>query len=183
MKKIQLAGVVTIILAMGCKNLSPNDYIFTNIPESYEEVRVEEPMIERENIQLVAAWWSNEDELAEQKRNYITTLAAQMIEAEAGNQPLLGRRLVADVIYNRIDSDIFPNTIEEVLFQKYQFSPIGDGRFYEMEGHISEESWVAAVEEYDKNTRVNTEILYFCSLAVNANGKNPFKVKDMWFAY
>ena len=58
-------------------------------------------------------------------------LIAQLVQAEAGNQDLKGKRLVADVVLNRVDSEKFPNTIEEVIFQKepVQFSVTVSGAF------------------------------------------------------
>lgn len=58
---------------------------------------------------------------------------AKLIEAEAENQPYQGKVAVGSVVMNRIKDDWFPNTIEEVIFQKsnklFQFSPVGNGRF------------------------------------------------------
>lgn len=39
---------------------------------------------------------------------------------------------VAQVILNRIESPDFPNDIENVVFEKYAFSPIVDGRYWEV---------------------------------------------------
>jgi spore germination cell wall hydrolase CwlJ-like protein len=52
-----------------------------------------------------------------------------LVEAEAGNQDLAGRRAVAAVILNRTLSDQFPDTIQAVAEQRtpggsYQFSPL-----------------------------------------------------------
>ena len=49
------------------------------------------------------------------------------VEAEAGNQELKGKRLVVDVILNRVDDPDFPDTIEGVISQPYQFSSYWDG--------------------------------------------------------
>lgn len=49
-------------------------------------------------------------------------MLAKCVQAEAGNQGLLGKRLVVDVILNRVDSDRFPNTIEGVISQRGQFA-------------------------------------------------------------
>ena len=46
---------------------------------------------------------------------------AKVVHAEAGNQDDIGRRLVADVVLNRIDSDRFPDTVTEVIAQDNQF--------------------------------------------------------------
>lgn len=39
---------------------------------------------------------------------------------------------VAQVILNRVESPDFPNDIENVVFEKYAFSPIVDGRYWEV---------------------------------------------------
>ncbi len=54
-------------------------------------------------------------------------LLAACVEAEAGNQSLYGKRLVADVILNRVDSDVFPDTISGVISQPGQFSVYSNG--------------------------------------------------------
>ena len=41
---------------------------------------------------------------------------------EAGNQDLVGKRLVVSVILNRVDSEEFPDTVSEVLSQENQFT-------------------------------------------------------------
>ena len=38
--------------------------------------------------------------------------------------------MVANVVLNRVKSKTFPNSVEGVVFQKSQFSPISDGRYY-----------------------------------------------------
>ena len=42
--------------------------------------------------------------------------------AESGNQDIEGQRAVIEVILNRLQSEKFPNTVEEVLSQPGQFS-------------------------------------------------------------
>ena len=49
--------------------------------------------------------------------------------AEAEDQGVIGKVLVMNVIKNRVDSEAFPNSIEEVIFEPKQFSPIEDGRY------------------------------------------------------
>lgn len=50
--------------------------------------------------------------------------------AEAEDQGVIGKAIVMNVVKNRVDSELFPNSIEEVIFQPKQFSPIEDGRYY-----------------------------------------------------
>jgi len=52
------------------------------------------------------------------------------IFAESGNQPMKGRIAVGTVILNRVADPHFPNTVEEVVFQPNQFSPVDNGTIY-----------------------------------------------------
>lgn len=55
---------------------------------------------------------------------------AALIECEAGDQSYYGMLCVGAVVMNRIESSRFPNTLYEVLYQPYQFSPVTvSGRF------------------------------------------------------
>lgn len=56
-------------------------------------------------------------------------LLAKMIYAEARGESYKGQVAVGAVIMNRIESDQFPNTLTEVLYQKNQFTAISDGQF------------------------------------------------------
>ncbi len=46
---------------------------------------------------------------------------------EAGNQSYYGKKCVASVVMNRVNSNRFPNTIKDVLFQSGQFTPAYNG--------------------------------------------------------
>lgn len=105
---------------------------------------------------------------------------AQLVEAEAGNQDLTGKRYVVDVVLNRVDSEDFPDTVEEVIFQDNQFSVIGNGAYDKAGWFISEESFEAVRTEYEK--RLNEEVLYF---GVNKPiyAEHHFKHQDHWFGW
>lgn len=66
----------------------------------------------------------------------------KIVEAEAGTEDLTGKMLVANVVMNRVNSDIFPDTVTEVVYQKHhgnaQFSPTADGRIHTVT--VSEET-------------------------------------------
>ena len=55
---------------------------------------------------------------------------SRAIYSESGNQPMKGRIAVGTVILNRVASDAFPNTIQEVIFAPGQFSPVANGTIY-----------------------------------------------------
>ena len=66
-----------------------------------------------------------EEEIAEEEYWDSLELLAICVEAEAGNQGLEGKRMVVDVILNRVDDPDWPGTIEEVISQPVQFRRIG----------------------------------------------------------
>lgn len=53
----------------------------------------------------------------------------RIVQAEAGGEDALGKRLVANVVLNRVVSNSFPKTVIGVVFQKGQFAPIRDGAY------------------------------------------------------
>lgn len=107
-------------------------------------------------------------------------LLAHLIEAEAGDQDLYGRRLVADVVLNRVDSSAWPNTIYDVIFQPYQFSVIFDGAFDRVANRVTQTSLDAAIIEYF-NPRIDYGIIYFGMEQYNGTGF--WKYGDHWFSY
>ena len=121
-----------------------------------------------------------EEDLEEEIRFGEMELIAQLVQAEAGNQDLTGKRYVVDVVLNRVDSEEFPNTVEEVIFQDGQFSVIKNGAFAKAEYNISEECYEAVLLEYEE--RLNYDILYF-SRGKSRYASNHFKWQDHWFGW
>lgn len=60
---------------------------------------------------------------------YESYLLAKLAMAEAEGEDTEGKALVILVALNRVWSDDFPNSIEEVIYQDGQFSPVQNGRF------------------------------------------------------
>lgn len=82
-------------------------------------------------------------------------LICKTVQAEAGNQDLQGKRLVAAVIINRVDSPVFPNTTEDVLSQKNQFST------YNLLNSTTPTWQDRLAVEMETETRSNTEVFFF----------------------
>ena len=102
------------------------------------------------------------------------------VEAEAGNQGLLGKRMVVDVILNRMNdsSGEWPDTIVDVITQPYQFSSYWDGAIDRVK-EISEETWEAIYIELEEITY--TDIYYFTSEGFHKYGTPWKKVGDHYF--
>ena len=90
-------------------------------------------------------------------------LLAALVHAEAGNQDMVGKRLVADVVLNRVASDKFPNTISGVIYDPGQFSPVRNGSLTRaLNGGTTAEDREAARLALVEG-RIDTTILYFCA--------------------
>lgn len=66
--------------------------------------------------------------LSVSKKEYEILL--RIVEAETTGGDVTSKLMVANVVLNRVKHPKFPNTIEKVVFQKNQFSPTIDGRYY-----------------------------------------------------
>lgn len=79
-------------------------------------------------------------EEAKRKANRMTLSARdkkvleRIVEAEAGDQDVMGRMLVANVVLNRVRNKEFPDNVKDVVFEHrgchYQFSPAGSGSIH-----------------------------------------------------
>lgn len=105
---------------------------------------------------------------------------AKCVEAEAGNQDLLGKRMVVDVILNRVndDSGEWPDTIVDVITQPYQFSTYWNGAIDKVD-EISEETWKAIYMELEEITY--PDIYYFTNNGFHDYGTPWEKVGDHYF--
>lgn len=88
----------------------------------------------------------------------------RIVEAEAGGEDQDGKLLVANVVLNRVNSELFPDTVLEVVMQKEQgiaqFSPTVDGRYQSVK--ISEDT-IEAVERALYGEDISQGALYFCA--------------------
>ena len=104
---------------------------------------------------------------------------AQCVEAEAGNQDLLGKRLVVDVVLNRVDSPDFPDDIISVINQKNQFSVVANGMIDIVEPR--ESTWEAIYLELEN--RSDSQILFFRSGHAHSFCEHNYQHGDHYFGY
>ncbi len=100
----------------------------------------------------------------------------KIVQAEAGNEDLEGKMLVAGVVMNRVESSKFPDSVTEVVMQKekgvYQFSPVGNGTYYKA---VASGETVEAVEKVLKGEDITGGALYFAA----RKSADPEKMR--WF--
>lgn len=158
-------------------------YIVDTINIPYKPIKIyiqkETKKNRKEIIKMINdTYGENYEEITSKQKDI--KLLAQLIQAEAGNQDMNGKRLVADVVLNRLKSERFPNTIKEVIYQDGQFGVISDGSFEKAKDNISDESFRAAKMEI-KDVR-DGRVLYFNTEKIEGV-KNWYQHGDHWFGW
>lgn len=85
-------------------------------------------------------------------------LLARIIQVEAGYEKMEGRIAVGNVILNRVESERFPDTIRDVIYQPNQFPPATNGL---MDGVVPDEETVEAARRVLQGEVVAEGALYF----------------------
>ena len=119
-----------------------------------------------------------QEQIAEEMYWDSLELLALVVEAEAGNQDLQGRCLVVDVILNRVDDPDWPDSIEAVITQPYQFSTYWNGAVERVEP--SELTYEAIRLELEH--RSVPDIYYFTAGNFGKYGSPWKKVGDHYFS-
>ncbi|MFC7394412.1 cell wall hydrolase [Scopulibacillus cellulosilyticus] len=99
--------------------------------------------------------------------SYDRELLAKLVHAEAGGESFAGKVAVAAVVLNRVDSPAFPNTIQDVIYQPGQFTPVQNG----MINNTPDQADYQAVDQAFANRGHVTSSLYFY---------NPSIATDHW---
>ena len=102
-----------------------------------------------------------------------------ILALEAKDQPDVGQRAVVEVIFNRVLSPDWPDTVEEVLYQPGQFSTIP---------YLTHPYVQATQKELDNidfvithgRTALPEDFVYFATY--KANGKDFLQIEDHYFA-
>ncbi|MEE1314577.1 MAG: cell wall hydrolase [Faecalimonas sp.] len=107
----------------------------------------------------------------------VESLLAALIYCEAGNQPYDGKVAVGAVVMNRVASGRFPNSIEEVIYQRGQFTPAMTGKLNRVlnSGKVPSSCYDAARDALNGVSPVGNA-LYFNT------GYGSFKLGDHYFS-
>lgn len=105
-------------------------------------------------------------------------LIALVTMAEAEGECEEGKRLVIDTVLNRVDSDYFPDTVYEVIYQPNQFSSMWNGRVDRCE--VREDICELVYEELE--SRTNYDVVFFTAGEYSAYGVPMFQVGNHYFS-
>lgn len=94
-------------------------------------------------------------------------LLRKIAMAEAEGEGTFVKALVMKTIINRVESEEFPNSIESVIFQHKQFSPLEDGRWEQVEPNG--ECWEAFYYLLNSDYDFSNGALYFDGISSSGN--------------
>lgn len=100
-------------------------------------------------------------------------LIACVVYAEAGNQDMIGKRLIVDTILNRKDNEQFPNTISGVIRQKGQ---------YHKSAYLWDDACMQAVE-METYERLDYDIYWFNNDGYLPYGQPAYQHGDHYFSW
>lgn len=107
---------------------------------------------------------------------------SSVVEAESDrSESLDGRILIAETILNRVNSELFPDTITGVLTQSGQFSTVRNGHSVVNRTDYSDQAVMIAVQEIDAGEA--PEVLFFNCIGF-FQGREPYAYVDgNYFSY
>ena len=119
-----------------------------------------------------------EVEEVEQMSEEDINLIALVTMAEAEGESELGKRLVIDTILNRIDSEHFPDTASEVIYQPNQFTSMWNDRVDKC--YVSDDICQLVREELE--LRENYDVIFFTAGRYSKYGSQMFQVGNHYFS-
>lgn len=106
-------------------------------------------------------------------------LMQKVVSAESRGESLEAQYTVACVILNRMESTIFPDTLEGVVRQSAQFTCVGNGIINKVP---ITESVKHAVEKALDNNTVDENVLWFRSSHYHTFHNQAFQIGDLYFS-
>ncbi len=141
---------------------------YENLKQDYDELK---KIVERYEELVKSSRSSSVNSFTEEE----IYMLAQCVEAEAGHYQnhSNSQRYVAQVILNRLQSDKYPNTLKEVIYQKSgkipQFSVAYNGA---MNREVTQETLANVREVLNNGTDLPSNVLFFYSEGVKNNWVN-----------
>ena len=105
-------------------------------------------------------------------------LIALVVMAEAEGECELGKRLVIDTILNRVDSEYWPDTVSEVIWQPNQFTSMWNGRADRC--YVRDDICHLVMEEL--TSRTNYDVVYFTADKYGRYGRPLLQVENHYFS-
>lgn len=98
----------------------------------------------------------------------------RVVMNESGGEPYQTQVAVAETIINRVNSDKFPNTVIEVLYQPYQYS-------HYQNGEITDSVREAVTQALEQHI-YDTDMMYFREDYYHEFAEDYFYINNMYFS-
>ena len=151
---VMVANADTISSKISKNRIAETNLYAASLSENTTKSYSEEPEISKEPVLSPIENDESKITFTEEERY----LLARIAMAEAEGEDLEGKMLIINVVLNRVDSNSFPNSIKDVIFQKNQFSPIHDGRWDRVEPN---DECYRAVDMVENGSDESMGALYF----------------------
>jgi len=106
----------------------------------------------------------------------------RIVQAEAGGEDMIGKILIANVIFNRIASEDFPDNVEDVIFQQtqgdYQFSPVANDRYWSVS--VSEDTREAVTRALEGEDYSEGALYFMARKRTSASNAQWFDNNLLW---
>ncbi len=120
--------------------------------------------------------WDNRKEAGLSEEDIDLIALVTMAEAEGESE--YGKRLVIDTILNRVDSEYYPDTVFEVVYQPSQFSSMWNGRVDRC--YVMDE--ICQLVEGELLERQNYEVIFFTAGGYGKYGTPMFREGNHYFS-
>lgn len=143
------------MLLCWCLTMALMTFIFVSTDSSYANTQEVVPVEKTVEVEPKVA-----EEVEVEELPYTDAeieLIALVAVAEAEGESEFGKRLVIDTVLNRVESEGFPDTVEEVIYQPHQFTSMWNGR---TDRCTVTDDIIKLVKEEIKS-KVSPEVLYF----------------------
>lgn len=171
-----IMGVVFILIGVFIGEYIKLKNTNNELIEINEELKVSYYRVLEDNSKLLQGMSPLKDYTAEE-----ILLLAKCVEAEAGYYKghEISQQYVTQVILNRVNSNVFPNTIEEVIYQEVcgvpQFSVAHNGMMYR---EVKSETLANVYYVLYYGTDLPEYVYYFYSDKVTNNWVNTLTIYD-----
>lgn len=186
MIRIKLLSIALLGIAIGAVSVmdKPEPVLTKAENPIVREIRYETPTATIESVEAPPVsvieiepeeWYGKDRKLTD----YEWGIMGQTIMAEARGESHEVQYYIACVILNRVDSDLFPNTVAGVIYQTepIQFCGAWDSEKYEVSDSVNE-----AIQEALIHNALPEDTYYFTSNGYLSNTEPYMQIGNMWFS-
>lgn len=144
---------VTILLVTGIYLLAKHTHVFH---QDRDHIKGETQFSEYVEKKEEAIDKADENEKAQDPPDE-AVLLAHLVTAEVGDLSRESQIAVASVVLNRVESDLFPDTIYDVIYQEGQYEPVMNGA---IEKELIESATESAYYVYQNGSQIPCDVLF-----------------------